>query len=566
MTAKHLVIGLDGADLDLIEALGPSALPHLFGLMERGVHARLRSVLPPATLPNWTTFLTGVDPGRHGVFDFTVRRGRHVAFTGGTIREAPSIAARLDALGRSCAMIGFPATFPPEPLRGGLFMSGWDSPVDRRATDKHVHPRERYADLDARFGPLTFDEVDEFQADRPGFHEALAPALGQRIARRTSMGVSLLGERVWDLFAIYFGESDTASHHLHHFHDGTCPRRPHDATEQESAGLAAVYRALDRAVGALVDAAGETSEITIVSDHGSGTANDKVLYLNRALEKAGLLRFVPPRGVVSRLFGRARSAALRYVPPDLKSTLFELGDRRLPGLVESHARFGNIDFARTRAFSDELNYFPAIHLNLVGREENGIVRPEHVDHTIAEIESALFALRDPWTKAPVIRAVHRREALFEGPHLDRAPDLLLELELDTQRGAKGHSYNIMPSSTAPAEGLVFRRLWPDEFRGKKGGSLGGSHRDRGLYIAAGPRVRGRGLVDARIADATATLIARMGLVPPVEFAGRVLEEALSDDTLGTDAVALPSAAPPPVDDSLHLAVTEERLRALGYID
>jgi predicted AlkP superfamily phosphohydrolase/phosphomutase len=66
MSARALVLGLDGADVDVLQALGADQLPHLFGLMERGAWARLESVQPPATLPNWTTFLTGVDPGAHG--------------------------------------------------------------------------------------------------------------------------------------------------------------------------------------------------------------------------------------------------------------------------------------------------------------------------------------------------------------------------------------------------------------------------------------------------------------------------------------------------------------------
>ena len=87
MSAKHIVLGLDGADMDLMEALGAAQLPTLFGLMERGAWARLESVQPPATLPNWTTFLTGLDPGQHGVFDFTTRDGYRVAFTAGTVRD-----------------------------------------------------------------------------------------------------------------------------------------------------------------------------------------------------------------------------------------------------------------------------------------------------------------------------------------------------------------------------------------------------------------------------------------------------------------------------------------------
>ena len=64
--------------------------------MAQGAHGALESVQPPATLPNWTTFLTGVDPARHGVFDFTTRRGYQVRFTAGTAREVPTMFRQLD--------------------------------------------------------------------------------------------------------------------------------------------------------------------------------------------------------------------------------------------------------------------------------------------------------------------------------------------------------------------------------------------------------------------------------------------------------------------------------------
>src|SRR5262245_57024483 len=99
MTARHLVLGFDGADLELVLALGARRLPNFFALMERGVFAHQQSLTPSATLPNWTTFLTGVNPGQHGVFDFTLRRGYRVRFSDGTVREVPTLFAGLDRQG-----------------------------------------------------------------------------------------------------------------------------------------------------------------------------------------------------------------------------------------------------------------------------------------------------------------------------------------------------------------------------------------------------------------------------------------------------------------------------------
>jgi predicted AlkP superfamily phosphohydrolase/phosphomutase len=564
--AHSLLIGLDGADLAVIESLGPARLPNLFEAMRRGAHAALASVMPPATLPNWTTLLTGVGPGHHGVFDFTIREGYRVRFTGGSVRQAPTLAARLDRLGEPCACLFFPATYPPDRLRHGVFISGWDAPVAFSADASFVWPRGLHAELLARFGPQRFDDVDEFAADAHGdWHARLPDALIARIERRCELALWLLSQRRWKLFAVYFGESDTASHYLWSLWDERSPRHPGAVGQALREGLPRVYEALDRALGRLWRAAGgDAVELTIASDHGSGGSSADVLYLNRALEQAGFLRMRDRSPLRPSLAAELKEQALRRLPARMRERIFRAADARLPSVLESRVRFGAIDMKRSLLFSDELNYFPAIHYNLRGREPHGVLAAGDRSRVRAELTSALAELRNPNTGEPVVRAVHAREELYQGPFTERAPDLLLELELTA-----GYSYNLMPSASAPAR-TVFRRLTPGEFLGRKGRSLPGSHRPHGLFIATGPSVLRRGRIEAGIADASASLLARMGVVAP-DGGGRALE--LGAHSPGAPA-ALPHAAMPSrTDDERDRAAlagdearVAARLRNLGYIE
>lgn len=567
MAARALVLGLDGFDLGLVQQFGPECLPNLHALMARGVFAALESVQPPATLPNWTTFLTGVDPARHGVFDFTTRKGYRVRFTAGTAREVPTVFRQLDRLGLRCACLSFPATWPPEELEHGIFVSGWDAPVAFEADRSFMWPRSLYDETVQRFGAPTFDDVDEFHADAPGWVDRLPLALEQRVARKTDWARWLLERQDWDVFAVYFGESDTASHYLWAHHDPESPRRPLSVSTEQRRGLQRVYEALDQAVGSLLEAAGgDATEITVLSDHGSGGSSDKVLYLNRLLAQHGLLRFAKQRG---RGGARLKEIALRHFPPRLRERLFRFGNAWLPSRLESNVRFGAIDMRNTLAFSDELNYFPGIYLNLAGREPQGTVQPEQKRETILRVRSALLDTRDPWSGKPVFRDLVPREELFEGPHLNRAPDLLLDLHLDN-----GFSYNLMPSSPPPRRSRLtgpqptsspFRKLTEHEKLGKKGRSLPGSHRSHGFMTLAGPSVRAAGQLDAHIADMTATLLSRLGLSVPPSFKGRVLWEALCNDR-DASAQALPEASPVTSRATRNEGLIESRLRALGYIE
>ena len=567
MAARALVVGLDGFDFTLVEQFGSEHLPNLHALMARGVFGALESVQPPATLPNWTTFLTGVDPARHGVFDFTTRKGYQVRFTAGTAREVPTVFRQLDQLGLRCACLSFPATWPPEELEHGIFASGWDAPVAFEADRSFMWPPSLYDETVQRFGAPTFDDVDEFHADAPGWVDDLPAALERRVARKTEWARWLLKRQDWDVFAVYFGESDTASHYLWAHHDPESPRRPAGVSVEQRRGLLRVYEALDQSVGSLLEAAGGSeSEITVLSDHGSGGSSDKVLYLNRLLAEHGLLRFRTQRG---RGGGRLKELALRRFPPRLRERLFRLGNAWLPSRLESHVRFGAIDMRNTVAFSDELNYFPGIYLNMAGREPDGIVRPDQRRETMLRVRAALLDTRDPWSGEPVFREVVPREALFEGPYLDRAPDLLLDLHLDD-----GYSYNLMPSSPPPRQSRStrpqrtrspFRKLADHEKLGKKGRSLPGSHRSHGFMALAGPSVQPVGQLDAHIADLTATLLSRLGLSVPPSFKGRVLWETLSDDR-GASAQPLPEASSVASRHTQNEGLVESRLRALGYIE
>jgi predicted AlkP superfamily phosphohydrolase/phosphomutase len=560
MAARALVVGLDGFDLGLVRRFGPERLPNLHGLMSRGVFAALESVQPPATLPNWTTFLTGVDPACHGVFDFTTRKGYQVRFTAGTAREMPTVFRQLDRLGLRCACLSFPATWPPEELEHGAFVSGWDAPVAFEADRSFMWPPSLYDETVQRFGPPTFDDVDEFHADAPGWVDRLPIALERRVARKSEWARWLLGRQQWDVFAVYFGESDTASHYLWAHHDPQSPRRPEMASADQRGGLLRVYEALDEAVGSLVEAAGgNQTEVTVLSDHGSGGSSDKVLYLNRLLAEHGLLHFRKGRG--QRGAG-LKELALRRFPPRLRERLFRFGNAWLPSRLESNVRFGAIDMRHTVAFSDELNYFPGIYLNMVGREPHGVVRPDQREETILRVRRALLDARDPWSGRPIVADVIPREELFEGPYLERAPDLLLDLHLD-----EGYSYNLMPSCTGrePTRG-PFRKLANDEKLGKKGRTLPGSHRSHGFMTLAGPSVRPAGQIDAHIADLTATLLSRLGLCVPSSFRGRVLWEALGEDSNAAVRTLPDDAGPVAPGKTRDEGLVESRLRALGYIE
>ena len=77
---KVVMLGLDGLDPDRCELLmDRGELPHLAKLRDSGGYRRLGTSMPALSPVAWSTFATGVDPSRHGIFDFIARDPRNYA-------------------------------------------------------------------------------------------------------------------------------------------------------------------------------------------------------------------------------------------------------------------------------------------------------------------------------------------------------------------------------------------------------------------------------------------------------------------------------------------------------
>ncbi len=74
---RVLCLGMDGADYGLVgELLEQGRLPTLAGIIRDGAYGPLRSTVPAATPTAWSSFLTGLNPAGHGIFNFSTNPNR----------------------------------------------------------------------------------------------------------------------------------------------------------------------------------------------------------------------------------------------------------------------------------------------------------------------------------------------------------------------------------------------------------------------------------------------------------------------------------------------------------
>lgn len=140
---KVLVLGLDGLDPGLLERwMDEGKLPNFARLRQMGGYARLGTNLPPQSPAAWSTFATGANPGRHGVFGFLRRLPENyypdLALFGidrsgmsprvHHYRQAPAFWEIAAEHGYRCSVMRCPCTFPPDPIPGGEMLSGLGVP------------------------------------------------------------------------------------------------------------------------------------------------------------------------------------------------------------------------------------------------------------------------------------------------------------------------------------------------------------------------------------------------------------------------------------------------------
>ncbi len=562
MPARVLLVGLDGATFDLIQPWAASGhLPLMAQVMEAGTWGPLRSTTPPSTFPAWTSLMTGVNPGQHGVFDFTRRvPGCYaIEFINATYRRRPSVWQLLSEAGLRVGVMGFPATYPPESINGFL-ISGFDSPVATGIDSSFVSPPELYDEICREVGPYPITGFQEVRIG-PGWHQQALRKLKRAARRRTDIASHLLDREPWDCFAVHFGESDTVAHHFWAFHDPGSPRYDEAGVARFGQAILQVYKELDRALGELLVHAGQDATLIVVSDHGSGGTGQHVLHLNGWLAQNGWLRFASPgvRGWATACLKRAGLS----LPAALQERAFRGPFHKFVDRVESSARFGALDWAGTRAFSEETNTFPSIWINVKGRDPEGTVKPgAEYEQLRDELLARLLEWPNPESGEPVIAQAWHREELFHGEAVADAPDIVLEPALN-----QGYSYTLLPTSGSQLllTGPV-RLLTPSERQGAKGGSMNGSHRPDGILILHGAGVlRGATLGETHIVDLAPSILHLLGAHLPPYLDGRVLQEAF----VGNAQVRIAplehdhGSGPRPYSMSQAGAVAR-RLRGLGY--
>jgi predicted AlkP superfamily phosphohydrolase/phosphomutase len=204
-----------------------------------------------------------------------------------------------------------------------------------------------------------------------------------------------------------------------------------------------------------------------------------------------------------------------------------------------------VNWARTRAYTSIRSTGEGVSVNLAGREVDGIVPPEDFERVRDELAERIASFEDPTTGRSPVKRVWRREEVFKGKFLDRAPDLLFE---------PAELYSL-----THAKSMVERADW-----------VSGDHRIEGVIVAAGPHVAADAFADTppNLVDVAPTVLAALDAPASVAHTGKVLTSVLGAEAAvraGESSSASASDEGQAVGD-VEAEEMEEHLRGLGYLE
>jgi len=558
---KVLVIGLDGATLHLVKNWAAEGkLPNLAKLMAEGSYGHSQTVPNQNSAPAWSSLMTGKNPGKHGIYHFYEKEGDsyNIRYLNGSDVKGETLWGLLGKAGKKVGVVNVPMTYPARAVNGYL-ISGMDAPGTE--SKGFAYPEGLVAELLAVVPDYVVEPgITSFVANKQ-FNLAVKMA-EKSIEARAQAVLYLMEKYPWDFFMVVFREVDVIQHHFWKFmEEGNF--KPDGSDHGDYADtILHIYQMLDMELGKLVSRLPSDGYVVVISDHGFGAAEGGPPYINHILKHIGMLKFKDGAvGLKAKLLGGTLSFVQKHTSRKTKERLL----RHFPELrnrLDSQKSFSNIDWLKTRAFNEPTRL--EVWINVKGRESLGVVTPEAYDGICEDVKKTLYRWHDPLTGKRVVKNVFRKEEVYHGKYLYKAPDMLVIFEDDIRISGV-----ILIDETGAKE---YVKCPPDIADALP---INGAHRDNGLFMIRGPVIkRGQEFSGVRIVDLAPTILYLMGDNVPSDMDGRVLTDVFIPEMVENKPVLMNGSK---TDDSgrsqmqenysdAERKLIEERLRGLGYIE
>jgi len=371
---KMLVLGFDGASPMLINNW-IDKLPTFEMFKKQGIFGYTVPSVPAQTPVAWATFMTGKNPGNHGIFSFAMReRGTYERrIIDPNMLKSKTLWQILSNAGKSVAVINVPMS-DKEEVRG-LIIPGFVSRTEGIPYPNSFKNKiQQKMKIDKLIGDLEIETLDRVESDPDFFFEKV----NELTDKMMEVCLYLFREEKWDFFMPVFMGMDRIQHFFWKHVD---PAHPYYKETKYTDFAKSFYCKADRIMRHFLESVDEDTILMVVSDHGFCPIRKEVI-VNNYLEEQGFLS------------------------------------------TESE----KIDIEKSKAISYG---YGDIWLNVKGREPKGIITPgEEYETTRSEITEYLRTITIDGEKP--IKDVKKREEIWWGAYVNEAPDLSIIFNIGYQ--------------------------------------------------------------------------------------------------------------------------------------
>ena len=534
------LIALDGASPDLINKwIDEGYLENLSKIRSQGLSGNLESTFPPLTGPAWSSFHTGVNPGKHGIYTWLDLSDSYKGkVINGSSIKTETIWKQISAQGGQVGLLSVPVTYPPEKVNG-FVIPGFLTPS---SAENRSYPEDLLAELlkavpEYKFLPEPFMKGKEPRS----WISELKKAVRDRGKATRYLYREKFKNRADEVMMTHFFATDQVQHFLW------------DEVSDDWDPRLEVFKQVDKEIGKLIETAPDDAVFIILSDHGFGPVTE-TFNINTWLESEGYLNL--NRNLGTRF--KRRLAKLGFTEQNTQpigeiiypmAKKLGIVDNPITGLSTNDAlnalflSSNDVDWPKTLAYSR--SHIGHIRLNLKGREKLGAVKRGDYAEIRQEIMEKLSNVRVPSSNKKLAEWVKPKEDLYSGPYIDGAPDILFNpLEGASCQGSIVGYGAIMFFNSS----VFSKKLHP------------GHHRRDGILMAYGRGVE-KTEKDASIMDLAPTILNLGSYKIPSQIDGNVIGEIAPGDP---EYYEPQNFYKKPVETEKNEEITE-RMESLGYL-
>ncbi|MFC1709276.1 alkaline phosphatase family protein [Candidatus Omnitrophota bacterium] len=283
---RILVISWDGATWDVLKPLVSRGLmPNLSTFMQKSFVSELESIIPPVTAAAWTSFMTGKNPSKHGIFDFrgfdSCSRQDYIA--NHSFCKSQTIWEILSQNKKRSIVLNLPFLFPCSSSKN-IIVYGFDVPSSKsRFASSEEIDREIRNKWPCYYPALRLFNCELSRNDSwvKGYIDSAIDSISLREEVALYFGL----KKEWDMLLVHFQELD----YIQHFIWSRIQRVLNNEKEVLTEKIFQFFRELDNKFGKLINTFhDEETVIMLMSDHGFGS-NPGTVFPNVILKNRGYL-------------------------------------------------------------------------------------------------------------------------------------------------------------------------------------------------------------------------------------------------------------------------------------